>query len=370
MEKIQLKIKLTIPGYSDHSEISQFISNDRLEELGVQFVINDKSVGEYDFWFILEDIISDNETAIVDRNNIYYLNAEVAHNILYFDSIRMKEYINQFGKCFTCYPIYSEKTIIDLPFLPWMINANHGESIFQAHQRNHNWFENYKVESNKINKISVFCSDRISTDDHKLRYKFVKEIKKYFGESVIWYGNGVNSVNEKWQGIAPYKYHLVLENQRRNNVITEKLYDSYLGLAYPIYYGAPNVSQHFNEKSMTVIDLSDIHSARTIIAAILESSTWEDSISLLYEERKKVLKKYNLFERIAVIARNNANKKSISPVEVNTIYSSRVFKFKRNNKLNIETATFYGERIGSRITEMLRARSFYQQYRNEKNYDF
>jgi hypothetical protein len=370
MENIKLKIKLTIPGYGDSSDISQFISNDRLEELCIKFVINDKSIQEYDFWFILEDIISDSETAIVNRNNIYYLNAEVAHNILYFDSIRMKEFINQFGKCYTCFPIYSEKTISDLPFLPWMINANHGDSIFQAHQRNQNWFENYKIEFKKLNKISLFCSDRISTDEHKLRYKFVREIKKYFGENIIWYGNGVNSVSEKWEGIAPYKYHLVLENQRRNNVITEKLYDSYLGLAYPIYYGAPNVSQYFNEKSMTIIDLSDIHGARKIIATILESSTWEDNISLLYEEREKVLKKYNLFERIAVIARDSSNKKRLGAVESNTIYSSHFFKFKRNNKLNLETAIFYGERAGSRIIEMLRARSFSQQYRNENNYDF
>ena len=359
---MEIKVKLTIPGYGEMSNITQFISKSRLEELQIAFVINDKSTQEYDFWFVIEDLLADSETAIVDKNNIIYLNAEVAHNILYFDSVRMQNFINQFSKCYTSFPIYSKKVITDLPFLPWMINANHGDSIFQNHIRSREWMKNNILKSDKLNKISVFCSNRISTDDHKLRFKFVSEIKKYFGDSVVWYGNGVNSVDEKWHGIAPYKYHLVLENQRRNNVVTEKLYDSYLGLAYPIYYGAPNVSQYFNAKSLTEIDLTNINEAQKKIANILESSTWEDSIELLYKERLKVLDKYNLFERIAVIAKQNFDKKSRNSREPITVYSSSVFKFKKSNQFNLETVFFYGEKLGNRFVEALRSRSFSQQY--------
>ena len=43
---------------------------------------------------------------------------------------------------------------------------------------------------------------------------------------------GVNSLNDKWDGIHDYKYHIVLENEA-NYLISEKLFDSYLGLSFP-----------------------------------------------------------------------------------------------------------------------------------------
>ena len=35
----------------------------------------------------------------------------------------------------------------------------------------------------------------------------------------------------------------------KNNLISEKLYDSYLGLAFPIYFGAPNSGEYFPKNS-------------------------------------------------------------------------------------------------------------------------
>ena len=68
-----------------------------------------------------------------------------------------------------------------------------------------------------------------------------KYFKKHFKDRLNWYGNGVNEINNKFEVISNSKYHIVLENDSKYNLISEKLYDSYLGLSFPIYYGAPNV---------------------------------------------------------------------------------------------------------------------------------
>ena len=71
-------------------------------------------------------------------------------------------------------------------------------------------------------------------------------MKSHFGSQLDWYGNGVNEIQRKHEGILDYKYHIVLENESRNNLISEKIFDSMLGLSVPIYYGAPNISEYFN----------------------------------------------------------------------------------------------------------------------------
>jgi hypothetical protein len=133
----------------------------------------------------------------------------------------------------------------------------------------------------------------------------VKAIKDYFGSELHWYGNGVNSLEEKWMGIAPYKYHIVLENQSRNNIITEKLYDSFLGLAFPIYYGAPNVGDFFDKNSLEIIDIYDLKNSIKIIENLIISNKWDESETKLIENKNKVINKFNLFYRISEIAKNN-----------------------------------------------------------------
>ena len=357
----KLKIKLTIPGFGKNSSISQFIGLERLDEAGIEFIINTENNLEVDFWFVVEDLVLDEESANVPDSNVIFLSAEVAHNFLYFDSEVMRKFINQFSYIYTCFPIYSSNSKIELPFLPWMINANHGESIFQECTRSKEWFENKNINIQKHDKISVFCSSQISTEDHRLRFKFVSEVQKYFGESIVWFGNGVNKVDQKWDGIAPFKYHLVIENQRRNNVITEKLYDSYLGQSYPIYYGAPNVSDFFDERTFATIDIVDIEASKKTIKQILESDLYGQNKNLLIAERSKVLNEYNVFERIVQLALNNSAELSDAKRSNVTLHSSRFIKNK-SYAFGGRALLYYSERGLNRIANAIRKMEFRRLY--------
>jgi hypothetical protein len=296
-----LKIKVSIPGFSDNLNISQFVGNNDNIAFDCKFYVNDPSLKEADHWFVIEDLQRQDETVLVNRDCVFFLSAEVVHPRGYYDSTRLNLFLEQFNAIFTCNDIYRDNSFYVLPFLPWMINSNHGPSTFGKSDRDVEWLrKNNKIEKTKM--ISVICSNQNLTADHRLRLKFVNAIKDHFGDTLDWYGNGINPLKEKWDGIAPYKYHIVLENQSRNNIITEKLFDSFLGLSYPIYYGAPNVKEYFNANSLTQIDIFDLRNSIKKIEILLEGNESDIRIKEILESRNKVLFDYNLFKRIADIA--------------------------------------------------------------------
>jgi hypothetical protein len=298
-----IKIKVTIPKFSNNINISQFVGNDQNIGFGCKFHVNDPTLYEADYWFVIEDLKLQEESVYVNTECVYFISAEVVHEKGYYDSPRMNAFLNQFSNIITCHDIYRQNTRYDVPFLPWMINANHGDSVFESSTRDINWLK----ESHAINKtktISVICSNQLLTADHRLRFKFVNAMKKHFGETLDWFGNGINPLPKKWDGIAPYKYHVVIENQSRNNVITEKLYDSFLGMAYPIYYGAPNINNFFNSNSLTQIDIMDFSGSIRVIEDVLKEEKWERHRSTLIESKYRVLSEYNIFKRLAEIAKD------------------------------------------------------------------
>lgn len=294
-----ITIKLSLPGFED-ADISQFIGHTNNTVRDCVFFINRDDIKVADYWVCLEAPYKVVETCRVKKDNVFFLTAEAAWPRFFYDSELKKNFLAQFGKIYTCHDIYAANTFFGLPYLPWMINANHGQSIFSSHPRDRLFFEQLSSLP-KTKLLSVICSDQTWTEDHKLRLKFVKSLKAHFGDKIDWFGNGIQSLEQKWDGIAPYKYHIALENQSRNNVITEKLYDTFLGLAYPIYYGAPNASEYFDSNSFSTIDIVDIKGSIEIIEKILESDLYEQRLSAVIASKNLVLSKYNLFERIADI---------------------------------------------------------------------
>ena len=317
-----IKIKLSIPGFENDLNLSQFLGNAENTFQNCKFYVNDSNIKEVDFWFVMDDLQELKESVIVDPDNIYFISAEVVYPKGYYDTEDKLKFLDQFAKIISCHDIFRENATFDIPFLGWMINANHGPSIFGKTYRDINWLSNLDTLEKK-NKISVFCSNKITTPDHQLRYKFVKILKKHFGDSLDWYGNGIQSVAQKWDGIAPYKYHIALENQSRHNIITEKIYDSYLGLAYPIYWGAPNLNEYFPKQSFTRIEIFDWRNSIKKIEHVLLRQEWEKSLPLLIQCKNKVLTDYNPYQRIGKMTINDHNLTAVKKerVELHSAYS-------------------------------------------------
>lgn len=84
----------------------------------------------------------------------------------------------------------------------------------------------------KTKLLSVIISDKSFTEGHLKRHDFLQAIKKHFGDQLDIFGRGFNYVNDKWDAIADYKYHVAIENSQYPHYWTEKLADAFLGWSH------------------------------------------------------------------------------------------------------------------------------------------
>jgi len=349
-----LKVKVSIPGFDNNLDISQYVGNDDGIWDGCKFYVNDPDVREVDFWFVVDDLQCPVERVRVNPDCVYYLTAEVVYDVGHFDVYYRSKYLDQFSQIISCHDIYRDNARNELPFLSWMINANHGSSLFSKSVRDVGWL-NALTNLEKIKELSVFCSDKAITADHRLRLKFVTALKDYFGDRLDWFGNGINALPEKWDGIAPYKYHIVLENKVAHDVITEKLYDSYLGLAFPIYSGAPNVGEYFSRDSYLEINIRDLWGSIRRIEEVLKAEEWKNNYSALLKSKNLVLNQYNPYARMARIAKETgAHSLSSSKDEV-ALYGQKTVAIQGIDNFGSKMMDKLGQ-LGERYAEKIKSK--------------
>ena len=318
-----IRVKLSASLWDGGTSLEEYIGCKNNTIDGVRFYINPPRDMEFDFWFVVDDINGRQESTFVNPKRIYYFTAETIQEPGFFDTSTAQSFLGQFFKIFTSHDIYTENAFIQPPFQAWMINANHGFSDFFESRRGIDYLSSLK-RLEKTGIISVICSNKAVTPFHHLRLKFVSEMKKVFKDKVHWYGNGISPIPSKWDGIAPYKYHLCIENKSQNNSITEKLLDSYLGLSFPIYWGAPNVSEYFPSKSFQLIDIFDRKKSIQVIEKIISTDPYDNVLPCLLKARDSVLNELNPFKRMANIARTDyydLSYSSKSTVTLNSLVS-------------------------------------------------
>ena len=88
-------------------------------------------------------------------------------------------------------------------------------------------------------------------------------------------GGGYQPINDKIDGLGPFRYSIVIENCRRNYYFSEKLIDCFMTGTIPIYWGCPSIGLFFDKTGMICFEtLSELKK-------ILQSVGEED-----YEERR------------------------------------------------------------------------------------
>ena len=315
-----IDIKITLPSHGKNLSFENFYTNDLNHK--INFYIN-SDIKKADFWIVFEDLKNDVEYCEVPRENVIYLNNETSFKKDYFFEIHMIEFLNQFNYSYGCYPTLKKNHINTIPFLPWMIHANHGDTIFKKTELNYEFFSNLQKTEKKI-ELSVICSNKSHTENHKLRVEFLNILKNHFKERLQWFGNGINEIENKFEVISNSKYHIVLENDSKYNLVSEKLYDSYLGLSFPIYYGAPNINDYFDINSLTMININDINGSISTIENVIKNNFYDKNLNLLNLEKEKVLNEYNMYNRICEIIKNKLQE-PISDDVINKLHSSGYF---------------------------------------------
>jgi len=301
-----MRIKISIPSEYPSADLSQFVGGDEFPE--DDFILN----GQMDYadaWFIIEGTLERDNSCLVPENRVFFLSAETARQAgFFYETPGWQGYLSQFSGVYTPFQWMSEGARADLPFLPWMVNANHGPKMFDGSSRDVSFFRQQR-EIKKPKNISVICSNQTLTAEHRMRLRFVTELKNHFGERLDWFGNGVDSIPQKWDGLAPYKYSIVLENQAASRVVTEKIQDAFLAHTMPIYWGALEADEIFGSKAFARIQITDLLGSIRTVEAILRSDLYDRSLPNILHAKTVVTDQLNFLIRMRKIL----NEPSLDP---------------------------------------------------------
>lgn len=310
-----LRIKLSIPGQPSPLDLSQFVGNMSNEFHGHQFFAN-SPVSEADAWVVFDDVPEEDALCYVSPDKVFFVSAESSYPEDWFLRPARQNFLEQFSLVATCHPTLHPNATFSPPFLPWMINANHG-SIFKPHERDITFLDKLEhVEKSKL--ISVFCSTKEWRPEYRLRIQFVEYLKRHFGEDLVWFGNGVNEIPEKWDGLAPFEFTLVLENRSDRGIYTEKILDPFLSLTEPIYWGDPGIRSVLPISRENLIDIRDFQGARATIERIIAAPRKRRTHEQRLEGKAIILGELHFLRRIVRLIENSSSPdhKSVAPQEV------------------------------------------------------
>lgn len=154
-------------------------------------------------------------------------------------------------------------------------------------------------EAKSADLSTVYSSKRQWHTNHAQRFAFIAAMRERLPEMAL-FGRGATPMDDKAEALAPYRYHLAVENHIALHHITEKLSDAFLGRCLPFYAGAPNASDYFPPDSFIPIDIRDPDGAARIIRTAIADQAWQKRLDAIEAARRSVLEQHHLF---AVIAR-------------------------------------------------------------------
>lgn len=259
-----------------------------------RFVIGE-DVKEADIWVVQGKGVRKGETCRVAPENTIVLTTEPRSVLIYPD-----EYIRQFGMVCTCQERTKHPNIhLGPAILPWFIGYDERAEKDENFKATLDYDKLSAMKPCKKKLISVITSNKAFTQGHIDRIRFVSKLKEHFGDQIDIFGRGYNTFGDKWDVLADYKYHIVIENSSQKYYWTEKLSDTFLAETYPFYYGCTNIDDYFPKGSLTPIDISKPDEAIRIIDEAIARDAYGSSVEVLSQCKQLCLNKYNMFEYIA-----------------------------------------------------------------------
>ena len=260
---------------------------------GIQFTVD--PVKDCDFLIMLNNSMETDTRVRCPEENIWAIMQEP---YMKGHSDWMVEKHEFFSKVFTHYiPVNDRKYIPSHPAIPWHVNKTFDELI------------SAKVPV-KSKKLSAIVGDAMDVPGHIKRRKFLQYIQNDKSLELDLYGKKINFIEDKWNGVAPYKYSLAMENTSGLDYWTEKIADCFLSWTVPIYYGCNNLENYFPKESFIRIDIGQPEESLAKIRRIINEDNWERYIPALEEARNLVLNRYQLFPFLSEMIHSHPRGKS------------------------------------------------------------
>jgi hypothetical protein len=291
-----------------------------------RFYIN-TPVNKCDWWVVFHNsALVETETTLCDPKHIVYFSMEP------IDSWLPKHFLDQFSHLVLCDRKIRHPNIIYKNGLNWWVGIQ-----VKYEGVNHRFTPKYTLDYDTLSSmifpekeksISIVCSNKSFMPGHKKRLNFLEKLKAHpISEHIDFYGGGIKPIGDKWDAIAPYKYHIVLENSILQDYWSEKLADSFLGFAYPVYFGCPNIYEYFSKDALQLIDMDNFDNTVAVLEKLANNDLSQRQVAAINIARHQVLNYYNIFQLVSDICTQPAEKVSLCQLSPRTFYEIKKKNF-------------------------------------------
>lgn len=135
---------------------------------------------------------------------------------------------------------------------------------------------------------------------HAQRLAFMLALKERLGDDLQLYGRGLRPVDDKAEAMAPYRYHIAVENHVEPGHFTEKLTDCFVAGCLPFYFGDPSYNSVFPKESVIPIDIFDLDGTIEIMREAIASDQFSKRQAALTVARQVTLDRFNTLRAVAV----------------------------------------------------------------------
>jgi hypothetical protein len=260
------------------------------------------TASEPDYWIVYEGLAGPEE-ARVRSGRVLFVTAEPRAIRSYKPA-----YLAQFDLVLTSQRRLRGARIIHAQTaLPWHAGVRRrypdGDSEFAHDLVTLGYDELRNAQPSKVRELSVVCSAKTDIPGQRRRLRFIEQLKEHFGERLDWFGRGIAPIEDKWDAVAPYRFHISLENSVEPNYWTEKLSDAFLGGAFPLYWGCPNLEDYFDRRAFSRLDLDDVAASIDVVERALGEGISHQREHALAQAKNLVLDEYNLFPTLVSLVR-------------------------------------------------------------------
>lgn len=304
--------------------------------------------GEVDAWVVVEGLPATQSTVCSPARTIF-VTAEPPTQPRY-----PLPFLAQFAAVVTCHEFRSHPHVIrHQQGLPWWVGVRRRGHQILGQTLDYDHLSAMR-EVPKTRNLSVICSRVDKLRSHRRRIRFVDRLLEHFGDRIDAFGSGWREIEDKWDAIAPYRYHVAVENVACQDYWTEKLADTFLGGALPLYHGCPNVDRYFDPGSLVKIDIDRPDEAIRIISDAIDEGAYEKAKQLVWASRARVLNEHNFFPMIAAVCKSlpaeDATEIRLRPVEEFS------FSLPQRIRTGVMRTVQKAARIGFRVNRRLRGR--------------
>jgi len=249
-----------------------------------EFILNPGEIVEADFWIVFANA-RPSDTVRCAPENTLFIAAEPESKKIY-----PKAFYRQFHHVIDTHLNSGHPRVtLHAPCMSWHIGLNHS-GVFE---RSHDELATTPCPESTRNQVTVVCSDAAFTEGQRQRLAFLDTLKSMLGDQLVHFGRGFQPVEDKFDAIYGYRFHLVVENSQIPHYWTEKISDAYLGWAFPFYIGSPNITDYFPKDSLVELDITAPERAAEVIQALLGQPRSQKEIAAIAEGRRRVLDTYN-----------------------------------------------------------------------------